>query len=400
MRRRNVGWVIYFAAALLVNLLFLIIYLANRPTDQLQLSKLESHQQEHRFTEAERRLAAEELERAKRCDSQSAEIVISLMNFAGDEQRAIESGLRGLACFEELRPSQSSATSVEYRYRTSAGLRRINRDLAAMLGALNLKGSIGFDGTALYVVKVEAPKTTPGDSSANLGQSATSGGPSGSSSGTSSSSGASGASSSGSDQPLPDFPWPPPTASAWAEIPGELLAGGAAQTLGDINKRLGHALDAAGYRQRSVFAVPAGFAIVTQLERIDDDGVPADSSRWQLTEASTAFSLVSYVKRLLHAEPGRYRLVVLVVSSVPFSATGAFMTASEAFKVVTRGLNALPVARAAKKYEANDVVTALIYEFRKMPVGEPEFVAPSALPGYEHLVRARIWAHLADTKKN
>src|SRR5262249_41929886 len=82
---------------------------------------------------------------------------------------------------------------------------------------------------------------------------------------------------SSSDAPaIPDFPGPPPRASAWAAVPNALvLAGAQTPTFEEVEARLGRALDAAGYYQRSLFAVPHGFAVVTQLERIEADGVPA-----------------------------------------------------------------------------------------------------------------------------
>jgi hypothetical protein len=200
---------------------------------------------------------------------------------------------------------------------------------------------------------------------------------------------------------MPDFPWPPPKASAWAVVPNEfVLAGAATPTYQEVESRLGRALDAAGYYQRSLFAAPQGFAIVTQLERIDDSGTPANSSRWQMGEGSATFSLVAYLRRLLYAEPGRYRLVVLVVSDVPFSTSGGYLTASEASDLAGRGANALPKELARQAYSARHQCTALIYEFRKMPNREPEFVAPSPLPGRDHLVRANIWAALAGAQKN
>jgi hypothetical protein len=179
-----------------------------------------------------------------------------------------------------------------------------------------------------------------------------------------------------------------------------LLLGMSTPTFAQVQARLGDALDAAGYYQRSLFGVPNGFAVVTQLERIDSDGVPAGSGRWQVSETSTVFSLVDYLKRLLYAEPGRYRLVVLIVSDVPFSATGGYLTAGEASDLASRGANALPQDIADQRYSSRHLCTALIYEFRKVPDGPPEFVAPSPLQGQEHLVRAKIWSALLSAQKN
>jgi hypothetical protein len=194
---------------------------------------------------------------------------------------------------------------------------------------------------------------------------------------------------------LPEFPWPPPGASAWAEIPDELIAQRAAPrpTFGLVRDRLARALDAAGYTQRSFFRVPNGFAVVTQLERIGDDGVPA-RARWYVSAGVESFSLEQYLRRLLFAEAGRYRLVVLVVTDVSISASGPNIAAREAAEMADKGFMNLPAEVAAAEYSANHRSTALIYEFRKRPTGDPEFVKPSPLPGRDHLVKARIWAEI------
>lgn len=169
-------------------------------------------------------------------------------------------------------------------------------------------------------------------------------------------------------------------------------------TFADAEARLGSALDRAGYHQRGLFSVPNGFAIVTQLERIDANGAPSGARRWSVAESSSAFSLEAYFTRLLYADPGRYRLVVLVISDVPFSATGGYLTASDASDLASVGLNALPKTLADEIYSPNHRCTALIYEFRKGSNAEPELVTPSPLPGRDHLTRARIWAALTGTR--
>ena len=194
---------------------------------------------------------------------------------------------------------------------------------------------------------------------------------------------------------MPEFPWPPPGASAWVEIPDELIARRAAPrpSFGTVRDRLAHALDAAGYAQRSFFRVPNGFAVVTQLERIGNDGTPAQA-RWYAAASVETFSLEQYLRRLLFAQPGRYRLVVLVVTDVAISASGPAITAREASEMADRGYLHLPPAVAAVEYSPNHRSTALIYEFRKRSTGSPEFVKPSPLPGRDHLVKARIWAEI------
>lgn len=199
---------------------------------------------------------------------------------------------------------------------------------------------------------------------------------------------------------MPGFPWPPPKASAWDDIPRELLHDDSRHsTFADAEIRLRLALGAAGYYQRSLFVVPGGFAIVTQFERIEADGTPANARRWQSTDTESTFSLDAYFKQLLYAQPGRYRLVVLIVSDVPFSATGGYLTASDASDLASRGVNVLPKALADEIFSINHRCTALIYEFRKGAKKELEFVTPSPLLGRDHLVQAKIWSALEGVQK-
>ena len=75
--------------------------------------------------------------------------------------------------------------------------------------------------------------------------------------------------------PLPEFPWPPPPPSATAEIRCEQLRLKTRLTsFGDVDRRLSEALDANGYCERRYYAVPDGFALVTRIEQINDDGTP------------------------------------------------------------------------------------------------------------------------------
>ncbi|MBV8774528.1 MAG: TonB family protein [Deltaproteobacteria bacterium] len=77
-----------------------------------------------------------------------------------------------------------------------------------------------------------------------------------------------------------DFPWPPPKASARVVLPGRLFQESNQQLpLRAIDLKLSTALESAGYLERSYFAVPDGFALVTRLEQIDIDGTPKPVTR-------------------------------------------------------------------------------------------------------------------------
>jgi hypothetical protein len=100
---------------------------------------------------------------------------------------------------------------------------------------------------------------------------------------------------------IPQFPWPPPRASASAVIPAAFLrpSGVESPTLGDIADEISKALDTGGYFERSFFGAPGGFAMVTRLERINRDGTPTDEAeRWTVAARLSARSVHRAVRLL------------------------------------------------------------------------------------------------------
>src|SRR5580658_5823756 len=74
--------------------------------------------------------------------------------------------------------------------------------------------------------------------------------------------------------PGTNFPWPPPLPSTSMEIPKELLAMPTADSrLTLIAEWLSRALRGAGYSDLRFYDIPKGFALVTPLELIDDQGL-------------------------------------------------------------------------------------------------------------------------------
>ena len=119
---------------------------------------------------------------------------------------------------------------------------------------------------------------------------------------------------------LPQFPWPPPSWTARTVLPRWMASPG--EPLGGVFDRLVSALRRADIVEYSVFAVGTdGFAVVSRLERIADDGRPAPE-RWSVQPAKRrSFSLRDYLSALFRAEPGRYRVIVFVTTARAVSAS-------------------------------------------------------------------------------
>lgn len=197
--------------------------------------------------------------------------------------------------------------------------------------------------------------------------------------------------------PLPEFPWPPPLASSTEVLPASLLAeAGTAATLGDIDRRLTQALEDNGYFESSYYAVPGGFALVTRLERIEPTGEPVlGPDRWSTEVGRTvSFSLQDYLRALFTARPGYYRLIVFILTDVPFTQSKAEISREEAEGWLGSGAGWLPEQVGSVRFDGHSC-SALIYEFARASVeDEAEAVRPGLIPARTHLEKAGIWSAL------
>jgi hypothetical protein len=165
----------------------------------------------------------------------------------------------------------------------------------------------------------------------------------------------------------------------------------------DIANALESAFQTAGYVERSYYAVPQGFALVSQLEQINSDGTPKDATfRWQTTIAPPkVFSISSYFHALLGATPGDYRVVVFIVTPAAFATKPGAPGFQQSQDWLTGGLNKLPDPIRGWPFTADTAVTALIYEFEQASRDASAIERlPSGLTGQMHLQAAGLWAAL------
>jgi hypothetical protein len=192
---------------------------------------------------------------------------------------------------------------------------------------------------------------------------------------------------------LPEFPWPPPPYSTRLKLDRPLLvAGQPTPTNGSVAERMEQALAANGYTQVSYYAVPDGFAMTTQIERIDPDAASAAEQRWstQIEPISLIpFNLDAYIKALLGKNGDSFRVIVFTFTPTPFTTSGKVVPPAEAMAWVEKGATALPAALAAKPYGDGTVCTALVYEFRISSLGAA-LQRPSEFDGEKHLRAAGI----------
>ncbi|MGH6802751.1 MAG: hypothetical protein ACREC3_05205 [Methyloceanibacter sp.] len=192
---------------------------------------------------------------------------------------------------------------------------------------------------------------------------------------------------------IPEFPWPPPEASASYVLPDRLFE--SYRTLGDVTGAILGALEQNGYVERSFFRTPpGGVALVTRLERINDDGSPsAENERWAAAAQplESTRSLLDLLHGLFFVDPGHYRVIVFVLQDLPFSQSAETITAQQAHTWLASGANILAPEIAALPFTGGHV-TVLIYEFASD--GTKVQVITSQLTGKQHLERAGLLAIL------
>ena len=195
----------------------------------------------------------------------------------------------------------------------------------------------------------------------------------------------------------PEFPWPPPKASASWTIPNNLLRDVEDKqiSLGEVDTKLSKVLDSCGYVEKSYYSVPDGFAVVTRLERIHSDGTPTEN-RWDLEVTPLKnFSLKAYLKALFIGNKGNFRIIVFIITPHAFTQTGAETSFEDVSKWIHDGLNRLPVEFKSRVYAVEYSCTALIYEFEKPSKEEEAYLKqPSLLTAEQHLAKARILPEL------
>ncbi|WP_449193051.1 hypothetical protein [Thauera sp.] len=196
---------------------------------------------------------------------------------------------------------------------------------------------------------------------------------------------------------LPAFPWPPPRYSAFALLERAWLAPQEPATLGRAAQHLEDAFDLAGYVERSYYRVPGGFALASRAEKIHPDASPfAPPARWSADSAGAGRSFLDRITALFNAPPGRYRVIVFVVTDQDFAATPQPPSEAVAREWVGGGGLRLPPSIAAQAYSAEHYASALIYEFARRDEREAGQVrAPSDVPGRVHLEKGGLWQALA-----
>jgi hypothetical protein len=193
---------------------------------------------------------------------------------------------------------------------------------------------------------------------------------------------------------LPTF-WPVPTPSSIYVLPQEYFRQSPDQVLHlhHIDERIRLAMNECGYVEWSYFAVPDGFAMVTRLEQIKEDGSPSED-RWSTKVRPLEpgqISFMDYIRAMFTSNAGYYRIIVFVVTHVALDKEDVQVSQAEAIAWLAQGCEFLPDEVRQIEYGAGYHCTALVYEFEQANPGvPPDPSVPGRLPAHEHLRMAKL----------
>jgi hypothetical protein len=176
-----------------------------------------------------------------------------------------------------------------------------------------------------------------------------------------------------------------------------LTSNGHPATLGQSLRRIKDAMQRAAIDQWSVYPVKDqgknhGFVVVSRPEHISDNGRP-EADRFCLEDCKLeTISLGTVLRALFSANPGRYRVIALVVTDLPIQPGGAPPTPEAMELLVTHGPSTLAPEVMTESVTPAMICEALIYEFfRTNPGAAPQPVDPSSLTAIQHLTGAGLW---------
>lgn len=202
------------------------------------------------------------------------------------------------------------------------------------------------------------------------------------------------------DEASPLFPWPPPLPSTKTEIPASVFK--SCGTLEDVYEILSAALQRNGYSDNSYFLVPAsdknGFALATQLEQIDLDGVPKkDPNRWNTSLMSNKYVGWEYIAATLLPNPGFFRVIVFIVTDVPFVPKPIKVDQETAQSWLYEGSSGFPEQLKEVGFNNSFKVFALVYEYEQKNAKSDAFlINPSKYNAQAHLSKSHVWDDLLE----
>ncbi len=184
------------------------------------------------------------------------------------------------------------------------------------------------------------------------------------------------------------FNWPPPHPATFCVLPDEFFPP-SCRRLSQVDARLKMALKKAHFHSPAYYGIPDGFAMVTSIEQLDSDDNPLPGTNRWAPEEVRGSGLADFLRSLVSAHTGRFRVLVFAVTATPFAPTEDAVTKSQAMAWLD-GNTTLPPTIGHLPWTADSHCTTLVYEFEKQESHAAALVATSQYSGQEHLAKAGI----------
>jgi hypothetical protein len=191
------------------------------------------------------------------------------------------------------------------------------------------------------------------------------------------------------------FPWPPPAPSGrrllqLAQLGGEMQP----VTWGHVADHITALLRKAQFRSWGFYLAPGGFAVITQIEQLNDQSgeALAGDARW-VSETRVASANLLHGLFTVRRPKGIYRVIAFVLTTDPRSG-GPVTDPSRMLQLARRwGISgALDLPEALRREPIIDAqrLFALIYEFESTVGGETQVNSPGRWSFERHLQDAGI----------
>ena len=169
-----------------------------------------------------------------------------------------------------------------------------------------------------------------------------------------------GSADSGKSDNYPFLPWPPPAPTHMGDVSNSFNLTG---TLGDIDRQLRGRLLPRGYEKLRYFAVPGGFGLITNVEKLQSNGLPS-SDRWRTEKKGGWTGLFNYARSLIAGEDAHFRLLAFIITNEDLRPASFEVNETDLARWKILGLSYLGTNRAKTRAEKSTRIWLLIYEFK------------------------------------
>jgi hypothetical protein len=181
------------------------------------------------------------------------------------------------------------------------------------------------------------------------------------------------------------FPFPPPEGYTQRVLDKSMFAN--CKTLEDADQIILNAIDHCRYDDHSYYAIPDGFALVTKVEEMNQDGSSVlGNDRFRVNRGLSMTIFDWFAPRR-----GYFRVFAFLVTDSSFKATKKPVSVDEAEGWVTQGVNVLPDEIGGEAFSDDYRCTVIVYEFNAPDANvQLQLINPPRLTANTHLDKSNI----------